>query len=71
MKRIKFCFESGQFQGDRYAVYEFPDDVSDKEIEDVLNDWAANHSRECWKSFPATAHDIQRYGVENVGEFEE
>lgn len=48
MRKIKFYLGTGFYGCDHEETFEFPDDLSDEEIEEEYKDWVDNRLDRSW-----------------------
>lgn len=70
MKRIKFYYSAGYVGTDIIEIFEYPDDVSDEQIELDLAYWRDEKTRESYWQEEATEEEIEKYGIENEGQYD-
>jgi hypothetical protein len=49
MKKVTFCFSGGCIGSKVTEIVEFPDNMTDKEIDDELTKWLYERSNAFWK----------------------
>jgi hypothetical protein len=47
--KIEFYFSNGYSNSARIEVFEYPDDITDDEIDEAFSDWVNNHSDMGWR----------------------